>query len=138
MNEDNRTHLEFIQQTITRMNTNAFQLKGWSAALVTALFVLAVKDTNPKFVLLALLSTLVFWLFDAYFLMQERWYRSLFDFLRTKDDTQIARLNHQFSMNPTDFHVAREPLLKVAARPTVAGFYLILLAAAAIAYCLVR
>ena len=35
MNENKLKHLEFIQNIITRMNSNSFVIKGWSITLVT-------------------------------------------------------------------------------------------------------
>lgn len=29
-------HLEFIQNVITRMNTNSFQIKGWTVGIISA------------------------------------------------------------------------------------------------------
>lgn len=46
-------HLGFIQAIITRMGLNSFLLKGWSVTLVAAIFALAAKQTDRRFVLLA-------------------------------------------------------------------------------------
>lgn len=48
MNEKKLKHLEFLQNVITRMNSNSFMIKGWAITLVSALFVLAAKDANVK------------------------------------------------------------------------------------------
>ena len=40
MMENKIKHLEFIQSTITRMNQNSFQIKGWMITLVSALLAL--------------------------------------------------------------------------------------------------
>jgi hypothetical protein len=82
MQEDVAKHLEIIQSIITRMATNSFLLKGWSVTLTAALFALAAKDSNVKFVLVALLPVLCFWGLDAYYLRQERLFRKLYDELR--------------------------------------------------------
>ena len=37
MDNNKIKHLEFIQSTITRMNQNSFQIKGWMITLVSAL-----------------------------------------------------------------------------------------------------
>jgi hypothetical protein len=46
--ESKLKHLEFIQNVITRMNTNSFLIKVWVATLVSALFALAAKDANQR------------------------------------------------------------------------------------------
>jgi len=36
-NQETMQHLEFIQNVITRMNTNSFQIKGMAITIVSAL-----------------------------------------------------------------------------------------------------
>jgi hypothetical protein len=48
--EEKRQHLEFIQNIITRMNTNSFQIKGMTVTIVTALIAIYASTTNPVFV----------------------------------------------------------------------------------------
>jgi len=90
MQEDLAKHLEIIQSIITRMATNSFLLKGWTVTLTAALFALAAKDSNLRFVLVALLPAMSFWGLDAYYLRQERLFRNLYDGLRltAKEDVQ--------------------------------------------------
>jgi hypothetical protein len=70
--ENKLKHLEFIQSVIDRLSGNSFLLKGWGVTLVAGLFALAAKDSNPKYVVVAYLPVLVFWLIDGYFLSKER------------------------------------------------------------------
>ncbi len=72
-------HLEFIQNVITRMNTNSFQIKSWTVTLVSALLAIFASTKNDFFVLTALFPTTVLWFLDAYYLMQERKFRGLYD-----------------------------------------------------------
>ena len=72
-------HLGFIQAIITRMGLNSFLLKGWSVTLVAAIFALAAKQADRRFVLLAFFPIAVFWLLDAFFLHQEKLFRSLYE-----------------------------------------------------------
>jgi hypothetical protein len=87
--EDKRKHLEFIQLTITRMNVNSFLVKGWLVTLVAAVFVLSEKDANMTFLWLAPFVSILFWILDAFFVSTERKYRSLYDYVRTLDESQI-------------------------------------------------
>ena len=92
-------HLEMVQNVITRMANNSFLLKGWSLTLVSALLALSVSNSaKRKFMLIALLVTLVFWVLDAFFLRQERLYRHLYDHVRTLPPEYI-----DFSMNTQPF-----------------------------------
>jgi hypothetical protein len=72
-------HLGFIQAIITRMGLNSFLLKGWSVTLVAAIFALSAKQSDRRFVLVALFPIAVFWLLDAFFLHQEKLYRRLYE-----------------------------------------------------------
>src|SRR5689334_17857397 len=96
--ENKLKHLEFLQLVIIRMAANSFLLKGWTVTLVAALFALAAKDSNKKYIVVAYFPVLVFWLLDAYFLSQERLFRNLYEAVRNKKESEI-----DFSMdtNPT-------------------------------------
>ena len=85
MSNDNKAiHLGFIQGVINRMGSNSFLIKGWSVTLVVALFALAAKDTNKSFMILALVSALLFWWLDAFILHQEKLFRQLYEAVRTE------------------------------------------------------
>jgi len=79
MTAEEMKHLEFIQNIITRMNTNSFQIKGWTVTLVSALLALFASTKNDYFVLAAIFPAVVLWLLDSYYLMQERKFRGLYD-----------------------------------------------------------
>lgn len=94
-------HLEMIQGIINRMAHCSFLLKGWSVILVSGLFALAAKETNPLFVNLAYLPAIAFWILDGYYLHQERLYRKLYERVRELDPNAI-----DFEMNAARFEGA--------------------------------
>ncbi|HAE59866.1 MAG TPA: hypothetical protein DCG54_10280 [Anaerolineae bacterium] len=79
MSEEKIKHLEFIQDVITRMNQNSFQMKGWMVAIVSTLLALYANTTNAALVLVAIFPALVFWFLDSYYLWQERKFRGLYN-----------------------------------------------------------
>lgn len=83
-------HLEFIQNIITRMNSNSFLIKGWSVTLISALFALAAKDVNLRYVLISYLVIPTFWLLDGFFIATERQYRDLYDKIRKSPKTDFT------------------------------------------------
>lgn len=85
MDELKIKQLEFIQDTIKRMASNSFMLKGWAITLVSALFVLADKQAKPQFFLIAYIPTCVFWILDGYYLSLERKFRELYNEVIIKD-----------------------------------------------------
>lgn len=75
----NEKHLEFIQNVITRMSTNSFQIKAWAVTIVSALLAICASSKNEHFILAAVFPALVFWFLDAYYLSQERKFRGLYN-----------------------------------------------------------
>jgi hypothetical protein len=96
--EKKMKHLELIQGVINRMAHCSFLLKGWSVILLSGLFALAAKEANPRFVYLAYLPVIAFWILDGYYLYQERLYHKLYDDVRSRQPEDI-----DFSMNASCF-----------------------------------
>ena len=82
-------HLELVQSVVNRMASNSFMLKGWAVTLVSGIFALAGKDTDKLYFLVAYVPVLVFWGLDAYYLLQERLYRSLYDKVRVTAEEDV-------------------------------------------------
>ncbi|MGZ0753334.1 hypothetical protein [Kluyvera sichuanensis] len=72
-------HLGFIQGVINRMGSNSFIIKGWSVALIAAIFALSSDKENSAFAYLALFPLAIFWGLDTFFLLQEKMYRKLYE-----------------------------------------------------------
>ena len=68
-------HLEFVQNVITRMNSNSFQLKGWMITIVSALLALYASSNKLLYIFVAIVPVIIFWCLDAFYLKQERLYR---------------------------------------------------------------
>ena len=101
MNADQKLkHLEFIQNVVTRMNTNSFLVKGWSVTLLAAIFALAAKEADHIYAIVVYLPVAAFWGLDAFFLSQERQYRGLYNEVAKKDPSLI-----DFSMNASGYNV---------------------------------
>lgn len=94
--DDLPKHLEMIQDVIERHARSSFLLKGWSVTIVAAVFLLASRGALPELAMAAgLLPSFAFWGLDAYYLMQERTYRALYDHVR-KNGT---RADDRFTMD---------------------------------------
>jgi hypothetical protein len=90
MEEDKRQHLEFIQNIITRMNTNSFQIKGMAVTIVSALIAIYATTINTAFIFLGIVPTLLFWFLDAYYLQQECKFRGVYNNVAgLKNDVEI-------------------------------------------------
>ena len=100
--EDVRQHLTFIQDVITRMNSNSFSMKGWMLAIVSALCAIYASNAANQFsyiyFIIAIPVVIIFWLLDAYYLKMERQYRDLYkEICKSKEETD-------FNMNANGYH----------------------------------
>ena len=120
VNEDAIKHLEFIQSVISRMASNSFLLKGWTVTLVAALFALAAQNSNADFIYLAVCPIISFWILDAYYLRQERFYRALYNDIRKKEESIID----PFTMDTHPFEVKEKCYIQVMFSKTLGIFYL--------------
>lgn len=93
-------HLELVQGVINRMANNSFMLKGWAVTLVAGIFALAAKDADIIYFLVAYVPVVVFWGLDAYYLLQERLYRSLYDKVR---NTEIGNIDFSLKATTKEF-----------------------------------
>jgi hypothetical protein len=131
--ENKRKHLEFIQNVITRMNSNSFLIKGWAVTLVSALFALAAKDSNRMFVVISIIPTTAFWVLDGFFISCERKFRGLY-----KEVTDIGEdKDITFSMDVSGQTGADKSWLSGIFSKTLLAFYaLIMVGTCAIWYLL--
>lgn len=116
-------HLEFIQNVITRMNSNSFLIKGWAITLVSALFALAAKDTNVNYVLVSYIAISVFWFLDGFYISQERQYRDLYNEITGKSESEI-----DFNMDASGYNEGNNSWLTGIFSKTLVLFYGILIA----------
>lgn len=119
--ENKIKHLELIQGVISRMASNSFMLKGWTVTLVAGIFVLAGKDTDKLYFLVAYIPVIVFWGLDAYYLLQERLYRSLYDEVRHTDENNI---DFSLKATPELFNCSRNTFCNCLFSKTELWFYL--------------
>jgi len=122
MNEEKIKHLEFIQNIITRLNTNSFQIKGMAITIVAALLAVYVSIDNPNFLIIPILPTTIFWFLDTYYLQQERKFRGLYN--------DVAGVTHNphdiklFEMRPDLYKGGRFSFCRVFFSNTIYPIYL--------------
>jgi hypothetical protein len=79
MSEEKKQHLEFLQNTIIRMNSNSFQIKSLAITLLTALIAVYASNQKVVFIFISLVPTVILSLLDSYYLQQERKFRGIYD-----------------------------------------------------------
>jgi len=122
MDQDKVKHLEFIQMVITRMNTNSFQIKGWCITIASALLAIYASTKNELFILISIAPTLVFWLLDSYYLMQERKFRGLYkDVAGISESPNVLKL---FEMRPDLYTNGHYSFVSAVISGSIATLYL--------------
>jgi len=122
MLEKKLKHLEFIQNTITRMANNSFLLKGWTITVVGALIGLNKDGLDSKVITIAIFLTIMFWILDAYFLKQERYFRKRYDEVSKKEEEAI-----DFSMKLDEKLTSNDDWINVIFSVTLNIFYGVLM-----------
>lgn len=118
-------HLEFTQNIINRMAQNSFMIKGWTVTLVSALAALSANESDKIFMLIAYIPTIAFWLLDAYYLYQERLFRTLYNKICTEEITN-------YSLNTRPFDKGWKYWVNAALSKTIILFYLVIIMALSI------
>ena len=79
MTEDERMYLQFLQNNISRMNTNSSQVKGWCIAIVAALLAIHADKNNSLFIWFCFFPIIMFCFLDAFYLQQEHKFRRIYE-----------------------------------------------------------
>jgi len=130
-----QTHLSICQGIIQRMATNSASCKAWCVALVSAILVVVADKHVPKYMLVAVLPTVVFYVLDAYYLGLERCFRESYNKFIDKVHNEGIEAADLFIMQPTGsiFWATLSSLWSFSTAP----FYLMLLVVVAIAAALI-
>jgi hypothetical protein len=125
-------HLEFIQAVISRMAQNSFLFKGWAITIAAGLSAFGAVHAKHSLLAMAVVSTVVFWGLDGYYLWLERAFINLYAVVAQKQETEI-----DFAMRP-DKKCAAWNWFKTCSRPHLLSFYGVLIAVDAIGVFLVN
>lgn len=111
-------HLQFIQAAISRMATNSFLFKGWAITIAAGLAGFAAADTKAGLLMIALVSTVLFWGLDGYYLWLERGFVTLHEQVAAKK--KEAEIDFSMKIDKTD---AALTWFKTCWRPHLWLFY---------------
>lgn len=114
--DDKRKHLEMIQGVINRMASNSFLFKGWSITIIAGISAFATKEVSLPLMLIPVTSTLLFWSVDAYYLAQERLFRSLYNTV-----AELAPIEITYSMKTAPMIFSE--WFRALWRPMLLAFY---------------
>ena len=132
----NNQHLEFIQNTISRLNTNSFIIKGWVITVTSGLVAFASSTNNFYTYIITLIPITSFWILDTSFLQQERKFRKLYDEIVKSNplipDYEI-NLDHNFIKASS-----RVKFFRVGFSVTMSAFYIPLIIFTSSCICLIE
>jgi hypothetical protein len=111
-------HLDFIQAAIARMSTSSFLFKGWAITIAAGLAAFAAVDTKRGLLGIAIVSTVLFWGLDGYYLWLEHGFVKLHTEVAAKNEADI-----DFSMKIDKTNAACH-WFKTCWRPHLWIFYL--------------
>jgi len=111
-------HLEFIQAVISRLAANSFLFKGWAITIAAGLSAFATVDNTRGLLAISLISTVMFWALDGYYLWLERCFRRLYQRVAMKNDADI-----DFIMEPEKPNPMKQWLRTCLSRPHLWIFY---------------
>ena len=114
---DKEKHLELIENVISRMGNCSFVIKGWVITIIAAVFGLAAKDSDIKFIIIAYVIIPCFWFLDAFYLSKEKQYRDLYDKFRLSKKTK-------FSMELDEFNKEKNTWCNCIFSKTLMLFYI--------------
>ena len=113
-------HLEFIQGAIARMSNSSFLFKGWAITIAAGLSAFAAtssRDVLRVALTGAIVSSVLFWGLDGYYLWIERRYVALYKSVAGKEPGDI-----DFSME-TDRSKPARSWFRACRRPHLVYFY---------------
>lgn len=139
MEESNKAqHREFVQNIITKMNTNSFQIKGMMITISAAF--LAIYGSNPQkvFIIIPVPIIFLFWLMDTYYLQLERKFRGIYN-----DICDITPLSEKltlqnYGMDPSIYKGADYNYLNVLFSKANAVLYLSLICSFTVTYFILK
>lgn len=105
--------LEFIQNIITRMNTNSFFIKQIAIAIVSAILAMFVSTKHINTLIVSLLPIIAFCLLDSYYLWQERKFRKLYN----------KAFKHEIKLFDMNTNNIKESYTEVLFSKTILPFY---------------
>ena len=122
-------HLDYLQAVIARMAQNSFLFKGWAVTLASGLAAYGATKNDRLLLVLPIVTTLLFWGLDGYYLWLERAFVNLYGRV-----IQLPEAEIDFVMRP-DKTDAFTCWLKTCLRPHLTALYGTMIVVMIIGYC---
>ena len=129
-------HLEIMQGVVQRMAENSRSCKVWCVTLVSAILVLVARTGDADHALIALAPTLLFYVLDAYYLVQERRFRNSYNSFVVKVQNNKVKASDLFTVAPSG-STPREFLWAMFKSFSILPFYAVVVATILLAWLVV-
>ncbi len=132
----NEKHLEFLQNNISRMNQCSFQMKGWAITLASALvavfaatFSTDCSRGNRIYIIVAITSTVLFWMLDSMYLSKERKFVGMYnDVIGISNGTKQKRQPlADYEIEMKKYHSWKYCILRAMISPTEIILYALMI-----------
>ena len=134
MSPEEIKHLEFIQNVITRMNANSFSLKGWAITISSATIGIFLSTKLKEFFLIGIFASVLFWFLDAFYLHQEKKYRSLYNDAKQEAKENEPKIIQTFNMDASNYKKGFCEYIIVVFSKTLVPLYISIIIILLIAY----
>lgn len=122
-----QSYLNILQSIISRMAGNSANCKSWCITLVSAILVVIADKAKPNYAWIALIPVILFFFLDAYYLGQERAFRSTYnDFVQRMHAGAVGATDLFLVAPPKGFNVVTYTL-QASSSFAIYPFYLTLI-----------
>lgn len=128
MSDINEKHLDYIQDTITRMAKNSFQAKTWAITIISALLAVAISNNDNTVkhlvIFVSVAVTVLFGLLDTYYLYLEQGYRRLYKIAACLTEEGVIQ---RYEMEMPKSCKGFRKYVRAIFRPTTGLFYSVII-----------
>jgi hypothetical protein len=103
MSQEKLQHKEFVQSTITRMNSNSFEIKKICVTIIAASCAVYASTKNIIFLVIPIPLTLIMWIIDSYYLQLEKKFRGIYNDICELTATYERKTNLNYEMDPSKY-----------------------------------
>lgn len=124
-NSEKVSYLQLIQEPICRMSTISSVFKGFSAAIVAGVSMIAYNEINVWILALSFLPVMSFFALDLYYLRLERKFRFLYEQVRL--DKHPIDFSLKLTQDPLEIIAAKARFGDCILSPSIWLFYTVMI-----------
>lgn len=103
MTQEKLQHKEFVQSTISRMNSNSFEIKKICVTIIAASCAVYASTKNILFLIIPIPLTFILWVVDSYYLQLENKFRGVYKDICELTAINDRKTNLDYEMDPSKY-----------------------------------